>query len=197
MKQRNDLCPAIVNPYTITARTPMNTTPFKLSSTRVLNTILASVLLLGGTLHAADMPALSAELRQRIDQALPAKATVRPVKPRRLLIFTRNLDYKGHDASIASACAAFTRMGKRTGALDARVSGDPAVFERASLQQFDAVFLKAEEVFRELHRLGIKPTMIGPAYSYDWCSSMPRLAQCIQFFNATTLKMASETDANP
>jgi type 1 glutamine amidotransferase/sugar phosphate isomerase/epimerase len=49
---------------------------------------------------------------------------------------------------------------------------------------------KSEEFFRELHRLGIKPTMIGLEYSYDWLESLPKVAQCKEFFDATTLKLA-------
>ena len=49
---------------------------------------------------------------------------------------------------------------------------------------------KSTEFFRELHRLGIKPAMIGLEYSYDWFESMPKIAECIQFFNTTTLELA-------
>lgn len=49
---------------------------------------------------------------------------------------------------------------------------------------------KSREFFQELHRLGIKPTMIGIEYSRDWLESMPNLASCIEFFNAVTLELA-------
>jgi sugar phosphate isomerase/epimerase len=51
---------------------------------------------------------------------------------------------------------------------------------------------KAREFFQELHRHGIKPTMIGIEYSRDWLESMPKLAECIKFFNATTLELATK-----
>jgi sugar phosphate isomerase/epimerase len=54
---------------------------------------------------------------------------------------------------------------------------------------------KSDEFLRELHRLGIKPTMIGLEYSHDWMDSMPKIARCIEYFNATTLQLASETQA--
>ncbi len=79
------------------------------------------------------------EERQRIEQAIPAHAPARPAKPRRLLIFTLNVGYGGHP-SIAYASEAFTMMGRKTGAFETTVSDDPAVFERDSLKQFDAVF---------------------------------------------------------
>ncbi len=49
---------------------------------------------------------------------------------------------------------------------------------------------KSAELFRELHRLGIKPAMIGLEYSYDWLESLPKVAACIEFFNTTTLQLA-------
>jgi type 1 glutamine amidotransferase len=55
------------------------------------------------------------------------------------LIFTLNVGYPGHP-SIAYANEAFTLMGKRTGAFDTTVSQDPEVFQRDSLERFDAVF---------------------------------------------------------
>jgi type 1 glutamine amidotransferase/sugar phosphate isomerase/epimerase len=76
---------------------------------------------------------------QRIEQALPAEAMVPPGKSRKLLLFCLNVGYGGHP-SIHYANQAFTRMGEKTGAFEAVVSNDPAVFERNSLQQFDAVF---------------------------------------------------------
>lgn len=48
---------------------------------------------------------------------------------------------------------------------------------------------KAREFFQELHRLGIKPTMIGIEYSREWLESMPKLTKCIEFFNATALEL--------
>jgi sugar phosphate isomerase/epimerase len=50
---------------------------------------------------------------------------------------------------------------------------------------------KSAEFLSELHRLGAKPTMIGIEYAHDWHESMPKIAQCIEFFNETTLKLAS------
>ena len=119
----------------------MNTIPFTQAPRRVFISILGSMLLLGGALDAADSPAPSAEARQRIEQALPAKATVQPAQPRRLLIYTRNQEYQGHAPAIASSSEAFTLMGRKTGAFETTVTDDPAVFERDSLRQFDAVFL--------------------------------------------------------
>jgi len=32
--------------------------------------------------------------------------------------------------------------------------------------------------------------MIGLEYSHDWLESLPKVAQCKEFFDATTLKLA-------
>ena len=79
--------------------------------------------------------------RLRIEKALPGQAAARPLKPRRLLIFNRNVEYNGHRASILAGSEAFKQFGQRTGAFEATVSEDPALFDRDSLRQFDAVFL--------------------------------------------------------
>ena len=42
----------------------------------------------------------------------------------------------------------------------------------------------------EIDRLGIKPTMFGIEYSYNWFESMPEIAQSIQFFNQVSLEQA-------
>jgi type 1 glutamine amidotransferase/sugar phosphate isomerase/epimerase len=75
-----------------------------------------------------------------IEAALPARATVKPLKPRKLLIFDLNVGYPGH-GSIQTANTAFTLMGRKTGAFETVVTRDPAIFARESLKQFDAVFL--------------------------------------------------------
>jgi type 1 glutamine amidotransferase/sugar phosphate isomerase/epimerase len=49
---------------------------------------------------------------------------------------------------------------------------------------------KTAEFVREIHRLGIKPTMFGLEYSYNWIESMPEIAQCIEFFNKMSIQLA-------
>ncbi|MCX6910471.1 MAG: ThuA domain-containing protein [Verrucomicrobia bacterium] len=48
---------------------------------------------------------------------------------------------------------------------------------------------KTEEFLREMHRLGIKPTMFGLEYSHNWLGSMPEIARCVEFFNDVSLKI--------
>jgi len=83
---------------------------------------------------------LSAAEKTRIEAVLPAKAPAEAKKPRKLLIFDRNVDYPGH-GSIETANFTFSRMGERTGAFTTVVSRDPAVFKKGNLEQFDAICL--------------------------------------------------------
>ncbi|MGD0088758.1 MAG: ThuA domain-containing protein [Planctomycetota bacterium] len=49
---------------------------------------------------------------------------------------------------------------------------------------------QAAEFLKEVQRLGLKPTMIGIEYAYNWLESMPEVARSIEFFNETSLKLA-------
>jgi len=48
---------------------------------------------------------------------------------------------------------------------------------------------KAEEFLREVHRLGIKPTMFGIEYAYNWLESLPEIAKSVEFFNKVSLDL--------
>ena len=87
----------------------------------------------------AQTAALSDEEKARVEAAVPSDAMVHPLRPRRLLIFDRNVNYGGHP-SIRTANYAFALMGKKTGAYETEISTDPEVFRRESLRRFDAVF---------------------------------------------------------
>jgi len=50
----------------------------------------------------------------------------------------------------------------------------------------------SEAIFREIHRLGIRPVMFGLEYSYDWLDSMPEARDCVRFFNTITTQLAKE-----
>jgi len=51
---------------------------------------------------------------------------------------------------------------------------------------------KTRELIEEIHRLGIRPTMFGLEYSYNWLESMPDIAKCIDFFNNLSLQLANK-----
>jgi len=82
---------------------------------------------------------VTAAQKKLIEDAVPTEAVVKPLKPRKLLIFDINADYGGH-GSIPYANYAFTLMGQKTGAFETVLSRDPQVFHANSLKQFDAVF---------------------------------------------------------
>lgn len=100
-------------------------------------TTAALLLAVAGT--AAQAAGETSE-REKVEAAIPATAFAAPSKPRKLLIFDLNVGYGGH-GSIPTANLAFTLMGQKTGAFSTVISRDPAVFQRESLRQFDAVFL--------------------------------------------------------
>ena len=83
---------------------------------------------------------VSPEERAKIEAALPAKAVATPKKPRKLLVFDRQVNYGGH-ASIPYANLAMQLMGEKTGAFIATVSSEPGAIAPANLQQYDAVYL--------------------------------------------------------
>ena len=83
---------------------------------------------------------IPSDQRAKIEKAIPAEAPAKRKRPRKLLIFDVNVGYGGHPSRF-HANLAFTLMGKKTGAFETVVSRDPAVFERESLERFDAVFL--------------------------------------------------------
>jgi len=49
---------------------------------------------------------------------------------------------------------------------------------------------RMKEFIEEIHRLGIRPTMFGLEYSYNWLESMPEIATCIDFFNKISMELA-------
>ncbi len=69
----------------------------------------------------------------------PKKATVTPSKPRRILVFSRATGFKHkvtpHVKEVVQV------LGEKTGAFEAVLNDDIAVFEKESLAQFDAVLL--------------------------------------------------------
>jgi sugar phosphate isomerase/epimerase len=49
---------------------------------------------------------------------------------------------------------------------------------------------RTKEFLEEIHRLGIRPTMFGLEYSYNWFESTPEIAKCIDFFNKMSVELA-------
>ena len=51
---------------------------------------------------------------------------------------------------------------------------------------------RTEQFLREMHRLGITPTMFGLEYSHNFLESMPDVAKCAAFFTNLSLKLADK-----
>ncbi len=94
------------------------------------------------TLQAASPAKLrevTAEEVQKIEKAMPRRATVRVTRPRKLLVFWR---CEGHfHKSIPVGNKALELMGQKTGAFDVVITDDYSVFTAEKLKQFDAVCL--------------------------------------------------------
>jgi type 1 glutamine amidotransferase/sugar phosphate isomerase/epimerase len=103
--------------------------------------VLSSIgLAFAGALEGKSQPIVkNPEEVRRIEQAIPSQASVKALKPRKLLLFCLNVGYGGHP-SIDHANQAFTLMGQKTGAFETVISRDPEIFRKESLGQFDAVF---------------------------------------------------------
>lgn len=74
---------------------------------------------------------------EKIAESIPAEAYAKPAKPRKLLVFSRTNGFR-HD-SIVTGKLAFAEMGKKTGAFEAVISDDLAMFEKDKIGQFDAI----------------------------------------------------------
>ena len=82
-----------------------------------------------------------------ITAALPDGARADPIKPRRLLVFSKTNGFR--HGSISSGAMSLKMLGEKTGAFTAVHSEDAAMFELESLDKFDAVCMlnTTREVF--------------------------------------------------
>lgn len=77
------------------------------------------------------------EALEKITAALPDKPFAKPVKSRKILIFSKTAGFR--HASIATGKVAFTEMGKKTGAFETVISDDLSNFEAAKIKSFDGI----------------------------------------------------------
>ncbi|MDX6766449.1 MAG: ThuA domain-containing protein [Candidatus Methylacidiphilales bacterium] len=82
-------------------------------------------------------PPPTPEQLARVDKALPSAPTAKPLKPRRLLVFSRTEGFV--HSSIPIGEAMLTRLGSATGAYTAVVSKEMDAFTPESLNSFDAI----------------------------------------------------------
>jgi len=100
--------------------------------------------------------ALSAEVKEKIDAAIPRKALVTPKKPRKLLVMDLCVDGGYYHATIPNANLALELIGKYTGAYVPTFSNDLNELKYPRIKQYDAVFLNNVE-----GELFIDPEVIG------------------------------------
>jgi type 1 glutamine amidotransferase len=88
----------------------------------------------------AKLRDLTADEVQKIRNAVPEKPTVRPARPRKILVFWRCEGF--YHKSIPVVNEALKIMGRKTGAYEVAVcTDDYSIFTTAKLRQFDAVCL--------------------------------------------------------
>ncbi|HUV64275.1 MAG TPA: ThuA domain-containing protein [Sedimentisphaerales bacterium] len=80
---------------------------------------------------------ISADELQKIQKAIPQQAAVKPLKPRKLLVFNRARGLV--HTSIPHATKALELMAKKTGAFEMVVSDQMSIFNPESLKPFDAI----------------------------------------------------------
>ena len=74
---------------------------------------------------------------------LPSAAPAKPLKARKVLIFSRIPSAGFQHSSIPLAAKAVEELGKKTGAWTSDTSWDPAVFTTENLKKYDAIFLSS------------------------------------------------------
>jgi len=112
-------------------------------------------LLVGTSLWAAQEPVRmpTDEEIQKITAAMPDKPTVKPTQPRKVLVVGQN---EAH-LPVPFCAKAIEIMAKKTGAFEAVLSNDPAMFEAENLKQFDAVILNNSHVANPFLPANFKP----------------------------------------
>jgi uncharacterized protein len=88
------------------------------------------------------LPPIAAEDLQRIQAALPMKASVAPKRLRRLLVFWR-AEAILHKAGVPAGNKAIELLGERTGAFQVDFSRDYEVFDPKVLRRYDAIVLNS------------------------------------------------------
>jgi len=80
---------------------------------------------------------------EQMMKILPSAAPAKPLKARKVLIFSRIPSAGFQHSSIPLAAKAVEELGKKTGAWTSDTSWDPAVFTADNLKQYDAIFLSS------------------------------------------------------
>jgi type 1 glutamine amidotransferase len=110
--------------------------------TTILMVACAAALLTATTVRAAGpkLNPLNEDQIKKIAAAMPDKATVKPEKPRKLLIYWGCGGFF-HGGGIAAGNVAIKMLGEKTGAFEAtQTTDDSACFTPENLKQFDAIY---------------------------------------------------------
>ena len=91
---------------------------------RVLTTAVLATLVL----FAAPAPGQNADMVAKVEAALPDQPTAPPAAPRKLLVFNRCRGFV--HSSIPIGAKAIELMGRKTGAYEATLTEDIALFEQ-------------------------------------------------------------------
>ncbi|MCX8035551.1 MAG: ThuA domain-containing protein [Candidatus Sumerlaeia bacterium] len=114
---------------------------------RIAPAFLATALWIAFCAYAAEPVRLPTDEEiRKIEAAVPAKPTVQPKRPRKVLVCGVN---EAH-LPVPFCAKAIEIMAKKTGAFEAVFSNDPAMFEAETLKQFDAVILNNSHTFSPL-----------------------------------------------
>ena len=116
---------------------------------RILVRCLLSVMVVvGGQEIVCSQGKVNPAVLEKIREALPEAAPAKPRQARKVLLFSKTNGFR--HGSIPVGVASLTMLGKQTGAFEATHSEDEAVFEPATLKQFDAVIMvnTTGELFR-------------------------------------------------
>jgi len=81
---------------------------------------------------------ITAETVQGIEEAAPDSPLVEPARPRKVLVYGR---MPTHPESVVCCFKAMEILGKKTGAFEAVLSGNPTMFLPENLEHFDAVVM--------------------------------------------------------
>ena len=98
----------------------------------------------GGRSQTPTVPC-EADVRKMLAtvQLVPEKPPATPVKPRRVLVWSRIPSSGYQHSSIPLASKTIEELGKRTGAWTSDISWDPADITAANLAKYDAIFLSS------------------------------------------------------
>lgn len=118
-------------------------------SCRIVNLAVWGLLALGccggvavgaSPVDKTKLPDISPADAQKLEAALPERATAAPRQPRRILVFWRCEGFF-HGGGIAGGNRCLELLGKKTGAWTVDISRDYEVFAPANLARYDAIVL--------------------------------------------------------